>query len=143
MNTSRLSPDSSARDATVGASADIPDPRTPEPPAGVEWLVDARGCAPQLLRDPSRVEECLAKIVADLGLKPLAPLFLHVFPGAGGVTGFLPLGESHLACHTFPEHGYAAFSLYCCRPREEWPWRTRLGDMFGAREVDVRAVRRG
>ena len=127
----------------MGAPAATPVPRTPEAPAGVEWLVDARGCAPPLLRDRSRVEACLASIVEDLGLKPLAPAFLHVFPGAGGVTGFIALGESHLACHTFPEHGYAAFSLYCCRPRAEWPWQTRLGDMFGAREVDVRALHRG
>ena len=110
---------------------------------GIEWLVDARGCTPELLRDRSRVEACLAAIVADLELKPLAPVFLHVFPGAGGVTGFVALGESHLACHTFPEHGYAAFSLYCCRPRGEWPWRARLAEIFGAREVEVGAYRRG
>jgi len=104
--------------------------------------VDARGCAPELLRDGARVEACLAEIVSDLELRPLAPVFLHVFPGAGGVTGFVVLGESHLACHTFPERGFAAFSLYCCRPRAEWPWRARLTDILGAREVDVRAFRR-
>ena len=135
MSAPRLSSASGIRGAKVDASE--------AKPTGVEWLVDARGCVPQLLRDGSLVEACLARIVEDLGLKPLAPVFLHVFPGAGGVTGFIALGESHLACHTFPEHGYAAFSLYCCRPRAEWPWGARLGDMFGAREVDVRALRRG
>ena len=112
-------------------------------PVGVEWLVDARGCLPERLRDRTSVERCLAAVVEELGLKPLAPAFLHVFPGEGGVTGFIALAESHLACHTFPEHGYAAFSLYCCQPRPEWPWRARLGDLLGAREVDVRSFRRG
>jgi len=33
-----------------------------------------------------------------------------------GVTGLLLLTESHLACDTFPERGFASFNLYCCRP---------------------------
>jgi S-adenosylmethionine decarboxylase len=112
-------------------------------PAGTEWLVDARGCAPDRLRDRARIEACLAAVVRDLSLKPLAPAFLHVFPGEGGVTGFIALGESHLACHTFPELGYAAFSFYCCQPRPEWPWRRELEGRLGAREVEVGAFRRG
>jgi len=32
------------------------------------------------------------------------------------VTGLLLLTESHLACDTFPERGFASFNLYCCRP---------------------------
>jgi S-adenosylmethionine decarboxylase len=136
-----MSPDTRA--PGVDASLETPGLASDRPSAGLEWLVDARGCAPEPLRDRSRVEACLAAIVADLELKPLAPPFLHVFPDPGGVTGFIALGESHLACHTFPEHGYAAFSLYCCRPRGAWPWRTRLAAFFGAREVDVRSFRRG
>jgi S-adenosylmethionine decarboxylase len=127
----------------VSASRLVIGNQAPAQPQGIEWLVDVKGCSPELLRDRARVEGCLAAIVADLELKPLTPVFLHVFPGAGGVTGFVALRESHLACHTFPETGYAAFSLYCCSPRPEWPWRARLADWFGAREVAVRAFARG
>src|SRR5438105_3430571 len=111
--------------------------------SGIEWIVDARGCLPERLRDAALVRACLDRIVRELELRPLQAAFVHAFPGAGGVTGFLPLSESHPACHTFPETGYAGFSLYCCRPRAEWPWADRLGEMLGAREVAVRRLERG
>ncbi len=57
--------------------------------------------------------------------------------------GLLLLTESHLACHTFPERGFAAFDLYCCRRSQEWPWAKRLADALGAAEVRVRSVPRG
>jgi S-adenosylmethionine decarboxylase len=53
------------------------------------------------------------------------------------------LTESHLACHTYPEHGLAAINLYCCRPRPEWPWEERLAALLGATDVRVRKVERG
>jgi S-adenosylmethionine decarboxylase len=109
---------------------------------GCEWVVDARGCTPAALRDPALVRSCFERVVSELGLNPVGPAFVHAFPGAGGVTGLLPLAESHLACHTFPEHGYAAFNLYCCRPRPEWAWRERLTELFGAREVTVQRLER-
>lgn len=114
-----------------------------EATTGEEWIVDARGCTPGLLRDPASIRACFDAIVAELGLNPIALPFIHVFPGEGGVTGLLPLAESHLACHTFPEHGYAAFNLYCCRPRPVWPWRERLATLLGAHEVTVQNLRRG
>jgi S-adenosylmethionine decarboxylase len=112
-------------------------------PQAREWLVDARGCAPDRLRDVSVIEACFSRIVFELDLRPLQPAFVYAFPGEGGITGLLPLRESHLACHTFPETRYAAFSLYCCRPRPEWPWQERLAEMLGATEVTVRALPRG
>src|SRR4051812_26682465 len=66
-----------------------------------------------------------------------------MFPGEGGITGLLLLTESHLACHTFPERGFAAFNLYCCRPGAEWPWPERLRVALGAETVLVRRLARG
>ena len=59
------------------------------------------------------------------------------------MTGLYLLAESHLACHTYPEHGLATFNLYCCRPRPDWPWAARLGDALGASDVRVRVIERG
>jgi S-adenosylmethionine decarboxylase len=110
---------------------------------GVEWLVDAHGCAPAVLRSREALSGLFDRIVAELGLRPAGEAVWHVFQGEGGVTGLLLLTESHLTCHTFPEHGYAGFNLYCCRPRAEWPWEERLREALSATRVSVRSFARG
>ena len=115
---------------------------TPVPP-GTEWVVDAHGCDPAALRSREVLGVLFRQVVAELDLRAEGEPVWRVFPGEGGVTGLLLLTESHLACHTFPERGFAAFNLYCCRPREEWPWPERLREALGAREVRVRRLARG
>jgi S-adenosylmethionine decarboxylase len=110
---------------------------------GTEWIVDAHGCDPSLLRSRPVLAGLFARIVAELGLHAAAEAAWHVFPGEAGITGLLLLTESHLACHTFPETGFAAIDLYCCRPSQEWPWAERLGDVLGATDVVVRSMPRG
>jgi S-adenosylmethionine decarboxylase len=111
--------------------------------AGQEWIVDATGCDADALRDLARLRALLDAIVREMALKPVGAPLWHKFPGEGGVTGLVLLSESHLACHTYPEHALATFNLYCCRPRPVWPWEARLGDALGARRVAVRAIPRG
>ena len=111
--------------------------------AGEAWVVDAHGCDPERLRSREALDSLFEALVADLGLRPLAPAAWHAFPGPGGLTGFLLLSESHLACHTFPETGFAALDLYCCRRLEDWPWEERLRALLGARAVTVRRIPRG
>lgn len=82
-------------------------------------------------------------LVATLALRVVAAPQVHVFPGPGGITALYLLAESHLACHTFPEHGLATVNLYCCRPRPAPPWEALLRDALGAAEVAVVAVPRG
>src|ERR1700741_2503010 len=109
---------------------------------GTEWLVEAAGCDAEALRDAALLEGLFLRVIEELGLKPLHAPAWHVFPDPGGVTGFVMLSESHLACHTYPEHGMAAINLSCCRPRPDWPWQGRLEEMLGATEVRVRVVDR-
>lgn len=110
---------------------------------GQEWLVDAHGCDAERLRDAALLRALFDRIVGELGLNPAGDPLFRTFPGEGGVTGLLLLTESHLACHTFPERGFAAFNLYCCRERPDWPWAERLRDTLGADVVTVRRLRRG
>jgi S-adenosylmethionine decarboxylase len=111
--------------------------------AGVEWLVDASGCRPELLRSVDRMSAVFDRIVADLDLPPIGPPAWHVFPVHAGLTGVLLLGESHPTCHTFPETGFAALNLYCCRVRAPWDWEQHLAAMLGAERVVVRLLSRG
>jgi S-adenosylmethionine decarboxylase len=115
---------------------------TPVPP-GTEWVVDAHGCDPQALRSRAVLDALFRQVVEELDLRPAGDAVWREFPGEGGITGLLLLTESHLACHTFPERGFAAFNLYCCRPREEWPWPERLRAVLHAQQVSVRRLARG
>ena len=112
-------------------------------PTGTEWVVDAHGCDPESLRSPDRLKAVFDRVVRELGLRAAGEPVWRVFPGEGGVTGLLLLTESHLACHTFPERGFAAFNLYCCRPGAEWPWTDRLAEALGATDVSVTILVRG
>ncbi len=110
---------------------------------GTECLVDASGCDPTALRDLARVRALLDRVVRELDLHPVGDPIWHAFDGEGGVTGMYLLSESHLTAHTYPEWGVATFNLYCCRPRDAWPWDEVLRAALGATAVSVRAVSRG
>jgi S-adenosylmethionine decarboxylase len=109
----------------------------------VEWLVDAEGCDPEALRSVERVRHVCREVLEQLDLHVIGDGLVHAFPGAGGITALYLLTESHLACHTYPEHGVATFSLCCCRPRPRWDWEGRLTALLGAARVRVRRLPRG
>jgi S-adenosylmethionine decarboxylase len=109
---------------------------------GTEWLIEATDCDPGSLRDEQTIRCILSDVIADLELKPIGSVW-HKFENEGGVTGLIALTESHLACHTYPEHGTATFNLYCCRTRPEWNWDTKLRTTLLAGHVTITRVERG
>jgi S-adenosylmethionine decarboxylase len=109
---------------------------------GTEWLIEATGCDADSLRDEDGIRDILSRVIADLGLRPIDSVW-HKFDGEGGVTGLIALTESHLACHTYPEHGTATFNLYCCRTRPEWDWKANLQTSLKASNISVTKIERG
>lgn len=109
---------------------------------GTEWLIEASGCDPSVLRDESVLRAVFDRAISELDLRPIDSVW-HKFPGEGGVTGMVALTESHLACHTYPEHGIATFNLYCCRTRPEWDWSANLKETLQAQTVNVLRIERG
>jgi S-adenosylmethionine decarboxylase len=128
--------------AALRSPAELEHPASPMD-VGIEWIVDAGGCDPERLRDADALRRLVSEVVTDLGLVVIGEPAWKVFPGEGGVTGLVLLAESHLACHTYPEHRVATFNLYCCRERPVWAWAARLRGELGATSVTVRTVRRG
>lgn len=110
---------------------------------GQEWLVDARGCAPARLKDPAALAALFEALVVALDLHVVRPPQWHVFPEPGGITGLALLAESHLAVHTFPEHGYAALNVYSCRERARPDLEGLVREHLGAARATVRELRRG
>jgi S-adenosylmethionine decarboxylase len=107
---------------------------------GVEWVVEAWGCSARLLRDQKALQSLFDSLISQLRLRPVGNIVWHQFPGNGGITGLSLLSESHLACHTFPEHESLCLNLFCCVPRTEWDFETEIRNRFGASEVSVRKL---
>jgi S-adenosylmethionine decarboxylase len=135
------------QDRSTRLEADATNAAAPQ--AGTEWLVDAAGCDPRQLSNLQNLQQMCAELVEALRLRVIGEPHWHQFPALpdsaepGGVTGLYLLAESHLACHTFPEHRRATFNLYCCRKRSEWNWEKFLKEHLGASEVVARSVPRG
>lgn len=110
---------------------------------GTEWLIEAKGCDAEKLRDVEILRDIFARIIADLNLKTVSKDIWHQFAGEKGITGLVALTESHLTCHTYPEHQTATFNLYCCRMRPEWNWEANLRETLEAKNVHVRRINRG
>ncbi len=110
---------------------------------GTEWLVEASKCSELKLRDEDILRGIFSHIIEDLSLSTLGRELWHKFPGEGGVTGLVPLTESHLACHTYPEYRIATFNLYCCKTRPEWNWEKQLIQALDAEIVNVTRIERG
>lgn len=109
---------------------------------GVEWVVEAYGCNPESLSSLETLQALFARMVHELGLHPCGQDQWRQFPDSGGITGLCLLSESHLACHTFPEHGSLCLNLFCCCPRTDWDFTARLKEMFAAEMVSVRRLER-
>src|SRR5436853_6539997 len=98
----------------------------------MEWIVEAHGCDPHALADASKLRGFFSQMIAEIGLRPVSDTQWHQFPAnstaeggcatkvGGGITGLCLLAESHLAVHTFPEHGSLCLNLFCCKPRPAW-----------------------
>lgn len=109
---------------------------------GREWIVDAFGCLPDALTDRERLDKLFRQLIETLALHPVKPPDWHQFPAPGGITGFVILEESHLAVHTFPEHGSICLSLFCCKPRPEFNFVHYMAREFGAETVRIRRIER-
>ena len=108
--------------------------------SGVEWIIEAFGCSPESLKDASVLRTLFDEIIREMNLRPVSAPQWHQFPRTGGITGLCLLSESHLACHTFPEHGSLCLNLFCCVPRPEWNFEGVLQRLFRSQTVTIRRL---
>lgn len=79
---------------------------------GKHLLLELRDCNREVLNDLSFLQNALVSAAQQAGATVLAKHFHRFAPQ--GVSGAVLISESHLALHTWPEHGYAAVDIFTC-----------------------------
>ena len=79
---------------------------------GHHLLAEFTGCDPVALSDLDRVTSAMLLAAEASGATIVTHSFHHFSPH--GVSGAVIIAESHLAIHTWPEHGFAAVDFFSC-----------------------------
>lgn len=109
---------------------------------GKQLLVEFTGCDPDRLRDLEGVTEAMLAAARASGATIVTHSFHRFDPW--GVSGAVIISESHLAIHTWPEHGYAAVDLFTCGAGVN-PWKAyeSLKSALGAAQGNAMELKRG
>lgn len=108
---------------------------------GRHLVLDAWRVSADLLNDPDFVRRALKTAVASCGAT-LVNLCVHQF-NPYGVTATATLAESHMAVHTWPEHGYLGADLFLCGDGEAERAMQTLVELFEVKDVKLRRLNRG
>lgn len=112
------------------------------PALGRQTLLDLHECDAGRISDVPWVKRSLVEAVRAAGGTVVRTVFHRFKPW--GVSGVVIIAESHLAIHTWPEHGYAAIDLFTCSPKlRHAEIGRRLKAAFGAKALVSRPFLRG
>ena len=79
---------------------------------GRHLLVEYYNCDPKILMDIGSIEDILVG-AAKAAKAHIVDVVFHTF-NPHGISGVVVVEESHLAIHTWPEHGFASVDIYTC-----------------------------
>ena len=109
---------------------------------GRHIILEMWGCCKDTIDNVAVVREILVKATESVKAT-LVDVVCHRF-SPHGVTGVAILAESHIAVHTWPEHGYAAADIFICssaiNPRDAASYMT---EAFYAKETSFLELKRG
>lgn len=108
---------------------------------GKHLILDAWKISSDRLNDPDFLRRAMKQAVDACGAT-LINLCVHQF-SPYGVTATATLAESHMAIHTWPEHGYLGADLFFCGAGHPEIALDTLVDVFEARDVKIRRLNRG
>ncbi len=108
---------------------------------GTHLVVVAWQAPEDLLNDPEGIRRALIDAISA-GEATLIDLCVHQF-SPHGVTATATLAESHIAIHTWPEHGYFAADLFFCGSGKPEVAMKVLQTALKAKQVRWREIPRG
>ena len=89
-----------------------PDEEASVTALGHHLLAEFSGCDAASLADLELVTTAMLQAATASGATIVTHSFYHFSPH--GVSGAVIIAESHLAIHTWPEHGFAAVDFFTC-----------------------------
>lgn len=109
---------------------------------GRQILVEFYDCDRDVLNDEPLIRDIMLEGVRRSGATIVSDTF-HTF-SPHGVSGAVVIAESHVAIHTWPEHGYAAVDIFTCGETiDPWVIQKYLELGFGAGNVSSMEMKRG
>jgi S-adenosylmethionine decarboxylase len=109
---------------------------------GRHILAEYYGCDIKILNDVELIEHYMRDAVLKSGATIIDSTFHRFNPH--GVSGVVVIAESHMALHTWPEHGYAAVDFFTCGDRVD-PWKafTYISNKLKSSKSSSREIMRG
>jgi len=108
---------------------------------GHHLLAEFSGCEATALADLAGVTSAMLRAAEASGATIVAHSFHRFSPH--GVSGAVIIAESHLAIHTWPEHGFAAVDFFSCGSVDMDRGLALLKAAFGARDEVRLELERG
>lgn len=109
---------------------------------GRHVLAELFGCHADVLNDRDKIRQLMLTAAVKAGAEVVGEFFHQFSPH--GISGVVVISESHLAIHTWPEHGYAAVDVFTCGDTvDPWVACRYLVQEFGATNMTASEVRRG
>jgi S-adenosylmethionine decarboxylase len=109
---------------------------------GRHILAEYYGCDIKILNDVKLIEHYMREAVVKSGATIIDSTFHRFNPH--GVSGVVVIAESHMALHTWPEHGYAAVDFFTCGDSVD-PWKalTYMSSKLKSSKTSSREIMRG
>ncbi len=109
---------------------------------GTHILLELNNCPQELLLEQETLKATLVEAADTAGATVVKPVFHQFSPH--GLSGVVVIAESHIAVHTWPEHGYAAIDIFTCGdPVIAGRIQSEIEKRFAPAQVTSQAINRG
>ena len=110
-------------------------------------IIDGFFGNPEKLASEELVRGLLDRLPDDIGMTKISTPHVQRYvgdkPQDWGVSGFVLIAESHIAVHTFPDHGYVWIDVFSCKGFDAAPAIEFAREAFELGDVQTRVVERG
>lgn len=108
---------------------------------GKQLVLELYECPLEIIDNQHIVEQALLATAAAIQATVVDIVFHKFSPQ--GVSGVVVIMESHIAIHTWPEHGYAAVDIFTCGDMDLAPGVEVIRTLLQAGRVEEQLIFRG